>query len=343
MPKLVEPDFAPYISIVTTSRNDNFGGRLLERMQNFIDSVLGFSKKHGLSIELVFVEWNPPANTPRLKEVLNFERAGNTARVKIIEVPSEIHKKHPNFDKTPFFEYHGKNVGIKRARGEYVLATNNDLIFDEELIKTFAKQKLEKGVFYRIDRCDIGIDHPISPDLPLEERLVMARRWWFRRSSIKGAIYRLRNISISKRFWYLLSRIKYYTVGAIKPTIGRKFSLHRAATGDFFMMSKNDWMKLQAFPETPYIGKADGYMLAIAASSGLKQVVFRERVYHQEHDRSERLGDGINFLRPIGDYYEANERISKMLYTRTPWTPNDENWGLAQYKLPVEEVHPAQK
>ena len=61
-----------HLSIVAASRNDDHGGALLHRMQHFIDGFVAQCCRHSLSAELILVEWNPPLDRPRLKEVLRW-------------------------------------------------------------------------------------------------------------------------------------------------------------------------------------------------------------------------------------------------------------------------------
>jgi hypothetical protein len=49
-----------------------------------------------------------------------------------------------------------KNVGICRARGKFVLSTNIDVLFSDELAAFLASGKLDPSVIYRIDRYDIN-------------------------------------------------------------------------------------------------------------------------------------------------------------------------------------------
>ena len=58
-----------------------------------------------------------------------------------------------------------KNVGIRRARGQFVLATNIDIIFSTELVEHLASRQLQPGVLYRVDR------HDIQPEVPADGRL----------------------------------------------------------------------------------------------------------------------------------------------------------------------------
>ena len=62
-----------------------------------------------------------------------------------------------------------KNAGIRRARGQFVLATNIDILFSDELMEYLAARRLERGRMYRIDRHDVMSEVPV--DVPVEEQL----------------------------------------------------------------------------------------------------------------------------------------------------------------------------
>jgi len=62
-----------------------------------------------------------------------------------------------------------KNVGIRRARGEFVLATNIDILFSDALMKRLARRDLRSDTLYRIDRYDVAAEVP--KDVPVEEKL----------------------------------------------------------------------------------------------------------------------------------------------------------------------------
>src|SRR5207237_808326 len=118
----------PYLSVVVTSRNDDHGQSLLRRMQTFVNALIGQCKRHGLRAELVLVEWNPPADRPRFIEALRWPEDTGPCQVRIIEVPPELHARFRHAENLPLFQMIAKNVGIRRARGRYVLATNIDIL-----------------------------------------------------------------------------------------------------------------------------------------------------------------------------------------------------------------------
>jgi hypothetical protein len=62
-----------------------------------------------------------------------------------------------------------KNVGIRRARGRFVLATNIDILFNDELMRFLKSGGLRPGKMYRIDRTDVDSEVPV--DAPVEQQL----------------------------------------------------------------------------------------------------------------------------------------------------------------------------
>lgn len=142
------------LSVVATSRNDNHGVTLLYRMQYFIDSFIEQCKRHNLRAELILVEWNPPEDRPPLVEALSWPKDSSSCDIRILKFPTKLHAKLKNSTKLPLFQMIAKNVGIRRARGRFVLATNIDIIFSDEII-CFMRDKLKSGCLYRANRWDI--------------------------------------------------------------------------------------------------------------------------------------------------------------------------------------------
>ena len=132
---------------------------MLRRFQIFAETLLEQANRHSLAGELIVVEWNPPAG-PRLHEVLKLRVKSDCFAIRFIEVPPEVHRAIRNADVIPLFQMIGKNVGIRRARGEFVLATNPDLLFSDSVIAFMASDKLLPDVMYRIDRHDVPAEVP---------------------------------------------------------------------------------------------------------------------------------------------------------------------------------------
>ena len=152
----------PYLSVVVTARNDDHGGSLLRRMQTFLNSWIGQSNRHGLQSELIFVEWNPPPERPWLREALSWPAELGSCTVRFLEVPHEMHLRYRYCDALPLYQMIAKNVGIRRARGLFVLVTNIDIVFSDELVSYLAEGQLQNNRMYRIDRLDVSSDVPVD-------------------------------------------------------------------------------------------------------------------------------------------------------------------------------------
>jgi hypothetical protein len=135
---------------------------MLRRMQIFASAWIEQCRRHDLASELVLVEWNPPAGRAPLSEALQWPSDPGPCTVRILTVPEACHRRYRHSDSLPLFQMIAKNVGIRRARAPFVLATNVDILFSDELVSYMAAGRLEKGRFYRIDRSDAMAGVPLE-------------------------------------------------------------------------------------------------------------------------------------------------------------------------------------
>jgi hypothetical protein len=166
-----------HLSVVATSRNDNHGGYLTQRTQHFVDGFVAQCKRHGIRAELIMVEWNPPQDRPPLAEDLKWPAPGGPCDIRIVTVPREVHAALEHGDKLPLFQMIAKNVGIRRARGRFVLATNIDILFSDDTMRKL-RDDLREGELYRVDRHDVPTNVPTG--VPFDEVLAFCRREAFR-------------------------------------------------------------------------------------------------------------------------------------------------------------------
>ena len=155
----------PQVSFVATSRNDGHGGDLLGRMQRFVDGLDAQCRRHDLTAELVLVEWNPPVDHSSLVDVLSWPESGGSLSVRLVTVPPAFHDRLDHSDSMPLYQMIAKNVGIRRARGAFVAATNIDILFSDKVMDALA-HNLRPGMLYRADRHDVephpGLGEPID-------------------------------------------------------------------------------------------------------------------------------------------------------------------------------------
>jgi hypothetical protein len=201
----------PYLSIVVPSRNDNHGGDLLKRMQIFVTALLEQCRRHQIPSELIIVEWNPPADRPPLVEALRWPDEPGPCAVRFIEVPSAIHRRYRHADGLPLYQMIAKNVGIRRARGRFVLATNIDILFSDELMQFIAGQHLTPGRMYRIDRYDVMAD---VPDAPVAEQLAWCESHLIRVNAVGGTFPAIPDGSLAPETNDIAARDGKLTLGA---------------------------------------------------------------------------------------------------------------------------------
>jgi len=92
-------------------------------------------------------------------------------------VPPAMHVRLAHAEKLPLFQMIAKNVGIRRARGRFVLATNIDILFSDNVI-CFMRDRLRGGRLYRVDRGDVPPTIPVGT--PFEQVLTFCASRMFR-------------------------------------------------------------------------------------------------------------------------------------------------------------------
>src|SRR5947209_16930065 len=100
----MEPNADRYLSIVVASRNDGHGGDVISRMRLFLHGLLQQSRQYRFAIELIFVEWNPPPDRPRLHEALPKPGPDDCLTLRYIAVPSSIHERFRRAPDIPLFQ-----------------------------------------------------------------------------------------------------------------------------------------------------------------------------------------------------------------------------------------------
>ena len=174
----------PYLSVVVATRNDDHGGDPLKRLQALVTSFDAQCRRYRLSAELIVVEWNPPADRPVIRSLLRLPVPAFCA-YRFIAVPPEVHQRLQYADVLPLFQMIAKNVGIRRARGRFVLATNIDIILSNELMAHIGTRQLDPGHLYRVDRHDIEPDVPL--DATLDEQMAYCRTHQLRVHTRRGS------------------------------------------------------------------------------------------------------------------------------------------------------------
>jgi len=328
-----EPDLP--LTIVTISRNDEHVERMRERSQAFIDGVFFLAEKYKTKVELILVEWNPPADTPSMAEQFTYPQNHEYVSVIIVTVPREVHQSYNMSQNLPLYQMIGKNVGIRRARGNFVLSTNIDVLLSEELFQEITKVGLQKGRIYRSNRWDV--DQDILDQTSAGNMIAVARDLTFQKQ-------------------YRTGTSKGADTGAhMEPEQTVKASdfdrkdllpqLHTMACGDFQMMAREDWYKVRGYPELDSFSfHLDSLFSLMCHYQGLDEMTFSDGFPHYHIDHS--LGTEVKTDAYIMQNKATLKHISynSLIFLHVYMADtggiqmNRAHWGLAHHSLPVAHV-----
>jgi hypothetical protein len=295
------------LSIVVASRNDNHGGKLVERTNLFVNSLQLGAKATEVDTELIIVEWNPPSWARPLHEVIHGDFNNPFFRARIITVSEEVHRRFENSQVLDFYQMIAKNVGIRRAKGDWILSTNPDLVFPIRIFEHVAELEAERvrlSALYRVLRQDA---EPCDTEDADE-----AVKWCSNHHTKLG-----------EATWE---------------------GLHTWACGDFTMLHREDWASTRGYPELEIwsIHVDSLFLLFANRVCGIKEILWEDTcVYHPEHQMSwsvnpeygvewPSLRDKLAAIVMTVDFFAKNGGRNLR------WNPA--TWGLAQDELPEVRV-----
>lgn len=136
----------PRIAAVVVGRNDDYMPDFALRLRATVEGNL-----HHLLREGILVEWNPPPE----RELLASALTRTFPQVKAYVVAPAIHAdlcRHPHL---PLLEYHAKNVGLRRAAADWILATNADVALAPDALRTLRRGLQRPDEVWTAQRVDI--------------------------------------------------------------------------------------------------------------------------------------------------------------------------------------------
>ena len=140
------------ITAIIVSRNDNYGGHLNERATYAINSAINTYD------EVFYIDWNSESHSLIYDIEKNLQFKGN---LKHIAIPPQIASALTNYDPQAqkCCEVLARNIGIRRAAGDYIVSTNVDIIQPkrEDILKLIE----EKGEdsFTTVSRREVEWDY----------------------------------------------------------------------------------------------------------------------------------------------------------------------------------------
>ena len=287
------------LSVVVVGRNDSHGYNLSKRVATSLNSI---SLPMSGDDELIFVDWNSDDINPTFIDAIKDTLTDKTLRHLVVyRVRSNLHQKLNKGTNRPILEPIARNVGIRRAKNEWVLSTNTDMIFD-----TFGKTysdlltNLEPNL-YHVFRYEI-------PEYVWDQ---------FDRKNPASTIHKVRQI-----FGYKDYKSKILT----QPYDGYP-NLFPDAVGDFQLTTKRIWESVKGFPEDMLKGwHVDSRLsVQIETKNNFKSKILDSKLiegYHQNHLR-------------VLTHFHASTAINSLEIIQTPYS-NPETWGLSDFEMESE-------
>lgn len=141
----------PYVSIVYAGRHDeNFEGFKDRLNKTFYQLNKSLSMNRLLDIEIIFVDY--ATNTTKFELLSRSISIPDRLKgiFKFINVLQDYHEKYLKKHKfsNTFLEYAAKNIGILRAKGDFIIASNPDSILTNQLLDYVAGRKFNPNAIY---------------------------------------------------------------------------------------------------------------------------------------------------------------------------------------------------
>jgi hypothetical protein len=230
----------PYLTLVTFVRNDDYTNDYLVRVRRAWSFLLSQIEHHRLEAEIVIVEWNPPGGRPLVSDLLECPPDGGYVTVRVVVVDGKFHAGFLGGDQRAVHVHETANVGIRRARGSFVVLKMSDTFYSHGLMDQISRRTLRTDAVYRCDRIDSSVD--------------------------TAELERLSDDDLIERFWHGVitrnSRLK-------QPEHWHIRDLHTNASGDFLLLSRNYWHLVGGFPSDDTVLCLDGDSIVMHAVAAL--------------------------------------------------------------------------
>ncbi|MHA1598730.1 MAG: hypothetical protein ACTSV1_08420 [Alphaproteobacteria bacterium] len=294
----------PYLSVVTTSRNDNHGGDAIRRMNAVFPTLIRQLEAHQIASELILVDWNPPADKPRLKDCLDWPDDTRHCELRVIEVSEDIHLSLPDGGKLPILANHARNAAMRRSHGEFILPTAMDILFPDALMQMLANRQLDEQRLYRMMRVDV-------------DRAVL---------DIEGDAGRLAFCPD-----HVIARHEM-EMTPLDPSIPPLFT---NACGDFQLMAAKHWRHFRGYREDDvHMLHSDSLLEYAAHGQGILEAILDDMViYHIDHDSGFAVRrDNEAVVKDSWPVYK--DMCIKLAMKMKAYNFNGKDWGLGTVELP---------
>jgi hypothetical protein len=297
------------ISVVCSCRNDNYGENLLDRVCYFVRSLDRFS----VPIEIIIVEWNPLEGYAPLADILSKwnDLVPFHHPIRVITVSKENHERFiSKFSYTDgyksFQEYPSKNIGIRHARGKYIIQTNPDIFYPlstirviENLVKTTDIQNVILCANPRGKRVDALEIHNFPSIMNVSSK-----------DEVLANLINMENVLLELR------NLKRIAMDAM---------------GDFMLFKKEHALETKSFKECPIAihHHEQPFVDEFEKHGWPEKIIGGITIYHFDHSR-------VSYEK-IDECHKSNP--PNVTYEYLHSLVNDDTWGCADLVLSEREIH----
>eukprot|EP00667_Euglena_gracilis_P006889 EG_transcript_6950 len=284
---LSSPAADPYLSVVVATRTDHYGGSGDGfRLQQHVRNVARLARCFNLSpIEHIIVDWNPNTSIPAISSYLE---CADYTHVRLLTVSSEQHLHAINVSQCPEHQrrdmllYHAKNVGIRRARGQFVLLTNGDDLLSTPLLEFLARRQLCPDLLYT------AVRHDLPHALAVLPQVHCGPQWEAAANAVGCARcggelppkFKAHTGPAAGELHYVFSNFRVPKV----VEAAKKAGIFSGSPGDFILAHHAAFRALQGMPERCARGAMDVWTVnALAGASKGHALFLSAALYHQWH------------------------------------------------------------
>eukprot|EP00927_Polykrikos_kofoidii_P047224 TRINITY_DN41323_c0_g1_i1.p1 TRINITY_DN41323_c0_g1~~TRINITY_DN41323_c0_g1_i1.p1 ORF type:complete len:645 (-),score=101.20 TRINITY_DN41323_c0_g1_i1:431-2365(-) len=319
-----------YLSVVVQCRNDNYGGNMLLRLNRMLSTARLMLFEARIPAEIIVVEWNPPAGSLPLVDVVESTFGADIARavpIRIIQVPPEVHMKIPHHKAHPIFEHTAENVAFRRARGRFILKTNMDNILSPDTVRFIQRRQLMEDAVYRATYLEYDVDQPETDGFTPAELL----SWLFTRPDL------LRNANqqsaeLREKFpedadVCEAGHVEGITSGS-RAAVVRPF--YWAGSGDFVLASRAFIFHVRGYPEVSQNWQTDDLIHCRLRAAGARQIVLQPPcvTVHQNHQRINRVRASTRWVITDSNFEETCRSPFRPLPTQIS---GGDDWGFPKH------------
>ena len=285
------------LSAVVISRNDNYGGNLADRATYCLNSLIDTFD------EVFYIDWNSPTHSLLYDIEDRLTKKGNLKHIVITpEVASMFTNNDPHAQVC--CETLARNIGIRRATGDYIVSTNIDVIAPKRDHLEKAINELDKNTFYTISRRHVE---------------------WKDIEKFHGGERKYSDWKALRDHLIENSEERKYDEKVVD---GDDYSIINCC-GDFQLAHKDIWHEIKGFEEELiYVLYSDTNVQKKAIKHGFDlKAIYSPALFHIFHGKGGGgFLDGIN--RKTNDMYRAVTSQEK--------TENKETWGFSPIEIEYE-------